>query len=283
MQLCSLLAHDNKSLIFVNEVILFMFNTKKNILSIIIIGLMATQIYAKLPAPSVDVADLPKKQSEQTGTQVDYTHSNQSELKKQYEEKAARWNITSQEWLKFEEIKKGPRGYWSPELDPLTTLGIEAETDAERQHYAEIQAKMEFERAEKELAYQRAYTAAFKRLYPNRLPIENLGSNAAKFSASTANTKQRLALFIKQSCLACDKQVKDLQKGNLAVDIYMIDSHNDDNAIRKWATNIGINPKLVMSKQITLNHGAKLWQTVAGKTDQVPVIYQEINGKLIKQ
>ena len=69
-------------------------------------------------------------------------------------EQAASWGLTEQEWTRFEKIQAGPRGFWSPNLDPLTALGVEAETVQERQRYAELQVALEAKRAERELAYQ---------------------------------------------------------------------------------------------------------------------------------
>lgn len=69
---------------------------------------------------------------------------------------AASWGLTEQEWTRFEQIQAGPRGFWSPNLDPLTALGVEAQTNQERQRYAELQVALEAKRAERELAYQNA-------------------------------------------------------------------------------------------------------------------------------
>lgn len=66
------------------------------------------------------------------------------------------WGLTDDEWAKFERLQRGPRQYWSPQLDPLTTLGVEADSDQERQRYAELQVRLEAKRAERELAYQKA-------------------------------------------------------------------------------------------------------------------------------
>ena len=60
---------------------------------------------------------------------------------------------------------KGPRGIQSPGLDPLSTLGIEAQTPAERRKFAEKWVKEEFIRTQKELDFQREVNAAWQRLY----------------------------------------------------------------------------------------------------------------------
>ena len=39
-------------------------------------------------------------------------------------EQAKNWGLTEQEWTRFEKIQTGPRGFWSPNLDPLTALGV---------------------------------------------------------------------------------------------------------------------------------------------------------------
>jgi hypothetical protein len=83
---------------------------------------------------------------------------------------AANWGLTEQEWSRFERIQAGPRGFWSPNLDPLTALGIEAESDQARQRYAELQVTLEAKRAERELAYQNAYNAAWAKLFPDCCP-----------------------------------------------------------------------------------------------------------------
>ena len=48
---------------------------------------------------------------------------------------------------------EGPLGIHSPNLDPLSALGIEARSDEERRRYAELQVQIEARRVEKLLAY----------------------------------------------------------------------------------------------------------------------------------
>ncbi|WP_019334073.1 TIGR03759 family integrating conjugative element protein, partial [Pseudomonas syringae] len=95
------------------------------------------------------------------------------------------WNLSPQEWQRYQTLMQSSRGVYSPGLDPLTALGIEARTDEERRRYAELQVKAEAQRTAKELAYQRAYDDAFKRLYPNQMPIAS--STSQGVAASPAN------------------------------------------------------------------------------------------------
>lgn len=75
---------------------------------------------------------------------------------------AQQWGLTDSEWQRYQQLRQGERGIWSPGLDPLTTLGVEANNDAERQRYAELLARKEHQRVEKELATTR-YGSGFTR------------------------------------------------------------------------------------------------------------------------
>ncbi|STJ20586.1 integrating conjugative element protein, PFL_4693 family [Escherichia coli] len=67
------------------------------------------------------------------------------------QQQAAQWGVTEEDYRRYRALMEGPRGMQSPGLDPLTVLGIEARTDAERRQLAEKWVKAEYERTEKEL------------------------------------------------------------------------------------------------------------------------------------
>lgn len=166
---------------------------------------------------------------------------------------ASRWGLTETEWARYQQLKLGERGIWSPHLDPLTTLGVEATTDAERQKYAELLVEKEYQRVEKELAFQRAYDRAWQKRYANTLPI------ALPFSPISSDT-QRLALFVSENCPACDVRLKALLESGKQLDIYLVGSKNDDSRLRHWALSQHIDIAKVKKRQITLNHDSGRWQ-----------------------
>jgi len=84
---------------------------------------------------------------------------------------ATEWGLQPQEWARYRELMDGPLGIYSPNLDPLSALGIEARTDEERRRYAELQVQVEARRVEKLLAYQPAYDAASPRLNAGMQPV----------------------------------------------------------------------------------------------------------------
>jgi len=187
---------------------------------------------------------------------------------------AANWGLTEQEWSLFEHIQAGPRGFWSPNLDPLTALGIEAETDQARQRYAELQVTLEAKRAERELAYQNAYTTAWAKLFPGLLPIQGMSSS----SPSSSPVATRPALFVEDQCPACTADAQRLQSSNVAFDIYLVGSQGEDERVRTWARQAGIDPARVQRRQITLNHDRGHWFSL-GAPGSLPMTFQQVNGQ----
>jgi integrating conjugative element protein (TIGR03759 family) len=125
-----------------------------------------------------------------------------------------------------------------PNLDPLTALGIEARSDEERNRYAELQVQAEAQRVGKTLAYQRAYDAAWQRLFPGQQRV-NLPGAKAPGAGNTGSAGWR---FVKADCPPCAQRVRQLQAAGTAFDLYMVGSRQDDARIRQWATQAGIDP-----------------------------------------
>lgn len=195
------------------------------------------------------------------------------------ERKARDWGLQPAEWSRYRELMQGPLGVYSPDLDPLTALGIEARSDAERAHYAALQVKAEAQRAEKELAYQRAYDAAWQQMYPSQ---QRVGLPGAKTPEVGDTGSGRLAVFVKADCPACTQRVQQLQDAGTAFDLYMVGSGGDDARIRQWAVQAGIDPARVRAHTITLNHDGGRWVTL-GLAGGLPAVVHEVNGQWQRQ
>jgi integrating conjugative element protein (TIGR03759 family) len=213
---------------------------------------------------------------------------------------AREWGLTREEWARYSQLMRGPLGIYSPNLDPLTALGTEARSDSERRHIAELQVRMEAQRVEKLLAYQRAYDAAWKRTYPALLPFQGpapgaIPSNTALISAAlpgaaptrstgqmTAAPPARLAVFVKEDCPACDQRVKDLERSGEPFDLYMVGTRGDDARIRTWATRLKIDPAKVRAGTITLNHDAGRWFSI-GLPGSLPAVLHSVSGQWVRE
>ncbi|QVN04002.1 TIGR03759 family integrating conjugative element protein [Pseudomonas rhodesiae] len=195
-------------------------------------------------------------------------------LGRSHPEQATSWGLTEQEWTRFEQIQASPRGFWSPNIDPLTALGVEAETDQERQRYAELQVALEAKRAERELAYQNAYTAAWAKLFPGLLPIQGMASPPT----ASSPVEPRRALFVEDHCLACTAEAQRLQSSDTGFDIYLVGSQGEDERVRRWARQADIDPAKVQRRQITLNHDRGRWFSL-GAPGPLPANLQQVNGQ----
>ncbi|WP_264312481.1 TIGR03759 family integrating conjugative element protein [Pseudomonas putida] len=184
---------------------------------------------------------------------------------------AKAWGLTDDEWAKFERLQSGPRHYWSPQLDPLTTLGVEADSDQERRRYAELQVRLEAKRAERELAYEKAYTAAWARLFPGLLPVQGLSD------AVSPSSNPRYAVFVEDPCSTCDASVRQWLSTGAHLDVYLVGSQGDDARIQRWAHTVGITPGQVSSGQVTLNHDRGRWFTL-GASRPLPARFQLVEG-----
>ena len=194
---------------------------------------------------------------------------------------AQEWGLSSQEFQRYRTLMQGSRGIYSPGLDPLTALGIEAQSDTERRRYAELQVRAEAQRVQKELAYDQAYRDAWNRLYPNLQPVQ-AGGQAAPQASPAVRGNGRLAVFVTDSCAACTERVQALQSAGEAFDLYLIGSQNDDARIRRWAVLAGIDPAKVRTRQITLNHDAGRWVQL-GLGGELPAAVHEVNGQWLRQ
>jgi len=187
-------------------------------------------------------------------------------------DQAKAWGLTDDEWATFERLQTGPRHFWSPQLDPLTTLGVEANSDQERQRYAELQVRLEARRAERELAYQKAYTAAWARLFPGLQPVQGMNDEAGPSSSS------RTALFVEDHCALCVTNLQQWLKAGARLDVYLVGSQGNDAQLRKWAQRAGITAAQVSGGQVTLNHDRGRWFAL-GASRPLPARYQQVDGK----
>lgn len=192
------------------------------------------------------------------------------------QQKPSDWGLTPAEWLRYRRLMQGPLGIYSPNLDPLTALGIEARSEQERRHFAELQSQIEAHRAEKLLAYQRAYDAAWRRLFPTLQPFR---SGARSSLGNQHADEARVAVFVKDGdCPACEQRVKELQTSGRAFDLYVVGSRNEDARIRAWAVRVGIDAAKVRSRAITLNHDAGRWVSI-GVQGGLPAVIHQVDGR----
>ena len=173
------------------------------------------------------------------------------------------WNISTDDWIRYEQIMQGEGLYLWKDLDPITVLGLNARSASERKRYAEKLAKLEFANAQKVILLDRAYNKAFHELY-GKLPVVdpsklNIGrAKASLLSVPKASVKtefgDRYIAFVNTQCNSCNRMVEQvlgsLQLG-VSLDIHF--KKDSRQAITQWANKQGISAESVEVGTVTLN------------------------------
>ena len=183
-------------------------------------------------------------------------------------QRAKLWGLDISEWQEYKRLMQGPRGLWTPNLDPVQVLGMNAKTPAEMQKYAKKMAKMEYDRLTREGAFDKAYSHAYQKLLNGAVlfPINKAAKENKKDSNQTpVFWNKRIQFYVKLPCDdECLPQMKTWLDDGVNLDIFFLDSKNA--AIKSWAVKMGISPLLVTSKQVTLNHITKAQADALGVT-----------------
>ena len=198
---------------------------------------------------------------------------------------ARAWGLSATEWQRYQQLMQGIRGSVSPAtISPIEVLGIHARDRDERRRYAETWARTLHEDVDRILAFQRAYDDAAKRLYPN-VPLIDIARLPRKVDKRTTfQSGDRVLFFTGAECPACDRVLNRLLKrvdefGGL--DIYLTDLvPGDDGAVRAWATEHKIDPALVHSRRVTLNHDAGALAKLTDGAGTVPTLMRRRGGDL---
>ena len=165
------------------------------------------------------------------------------------------------------------RDVWSPKIDPITLLGVESETDAQRNHYARLFNQVETERTKKELAFAFAQSSDLKKLNPKsnaftpyleqrkqrRISYHNQGSISQGSPASNIEWETTTYVAYVDLLVECKAKCKSLVQKVLKedrVDFYFV-GVEDDTSIYSFAKENAISSQRVKSGRITLNYGDK--------------------------
>ncbi|MCU7943536.1 MAG: TIGR03759 family integrating conjugative element protein [Candidatus Thiodiazotropha sp. (ex Cardiolucina cf. quadrata)] len=218
------------------------------------------------------VADIPIKETVQQNSSLDA-----SELSASDKVRLQIWQLSETEWRRYKQLIQGIRGSISPAtISPIEVLGIHARDDAERQRYAEVWAHTMYEDASRILAFQHAYDAATKRLYPNMSLIDTSRLPGKTEQKNTFQSGDRLLFFTRPDCPACDlllnKLLNRINELN-GIDIYLAEVEpGDDDAVRAWASIHHIDPDWVRSRRITLNYDGGALDNLTQGQGEVPSI-----------
>lgn len=182
------------------------------------------------------------------------------------------WGLTDVEYEKFQEVLKGPFGFYTPNLEknPILALGLAAESTEERNKYASKYVDVEFAKNVKVVAFQLAVSSKWQEKFPQTPRFANQSEDKHKragFLAGQSNDA-RAKIFIEIGCTKCDQEFERLYEKSRrvggGVDVYFTGRPSTE-AITKWALSQDLDPMEVKQKIVTLNRSNE-------KFDSLPVI-----------
>ena len=208
---------------------------------------------------------------------IESVRTDETSLSRTDIDQARDWGLSETEWRRYQSLMQGIRGSVSPAtISPIEVLGIHARDESERRRYAEAWAQAMWEDAERILAFQRAYVEAGRKLYPgvhlidpSRLP-RNDGQTAG------LQPQDRVLFFTRPNCAPCDALLERLRariERIAGIDIYLAGINpGDDQTVRDWAMNHGIEPEWVRSRRVTLNVEAGALAELTDGQGEVPTL-----------
>lgn len=178
---------------------------------------------------------------------------------------AREWNLTQTEWSRYRDLMQGRARYFAADMPPLMVLAMYAESDQQRDHYVEMLAQYERDRADRLLKVQRAYDAAMIRLFPNEKIIDlDLLRQQGKLPASssipgitqksqddrTPHFGDKLALFATPACGGCADKIRTLaaQYAIAPLEVYF---KGDSPAFRQWLEQSQLTPDWLKQHGVT--------------------------------
>ncbi len=205
---------------------------------------------------------VPQMASAENQLNMEFTESASSlnsqldaKLSDQEKSLAKQWMLKESDWGKYKQIMKGPRGTWSPGLDPITALGVSESDPVERERLALIWVKMESQRVVMELEFEKARMKAAKEFHEGTPRVDN-SEIIAEWNRKQNEIHKQVYLFVEPDCVSsCSKLFDDVmgsigRRSRLEV-VFMGDMVTDSN-ITDWAMKMGIDPSDVHSRKVAL-------------------------------
>jgi len=246
---------------------------------------LGTPVIAFLLFTSTVGSAFAQEASSRASTEESDTSAEASRLTASERAQSQQWALSETEWRRYKTLMQGIRGRLSPDISPIEALGIHARSDTERQRYAEMWAKAMREDTERVLQFQRAYDAAWRRLYGNEPLIDP--DRLARARHTLLQSGDRILFFTRAGCSDCDTLLQALlakvrKVSRLGLDIYLVDSDNDDRAVRQWADTHAIPAELVQSRTVTLNHDNGTLMRMSGLSGTTPYIVRRRGEQLAR-
>jgi len=251
-------------------------------------GILCVTLWLALAAP----VQISAQETQVLKTPSAFTETDPTSWRDMLSVESTRWRLTEEEYARYLELMKGPRGSFSvPTITPIEVLGIHAETSAERERYATLWVEMIKADTARVLAFQNTVHAVWSKKYPeepliNRARINSLrAASHSKFGPlkldhepALMSMTGRTLFFTRPDCPRCDDELDTalrlVDDGTIAgLDIYLTGvPQGEDEFIQKWARQRRLPIERLADRSITLNYDIGVSATVARQIGRMPAV-----------
>ena len=180
------------------------------------------------------------------------------------EEKAIVWGLTSKEWTRYEKLMQGDAKYQFRNSDPITILGIYAESDRDRDRYADMLVEREAERARRFDKFNQLWEQKIQLKFHGEkiIDLSRLGFdfNSGKSNSSQSTHPQlgdRLLLFLnikEPGSTSAFQTMLDIQKRSVSSGLDIVFTNNTtEKEIQNWARSARVDVSMVSDGFINLD------------------------------
>ena len=265
--------------------------------STLILSLFSTQlVFAELNIPGINTQSLNIRtfndatlaRTGLTANHDDLTSEqdiNKLQLNEQQLHEAKVWELTLEEEKRYVLLMQNKSSIYYKGLrqTPLDILGLNARTETERNHFAELAAFQEAQKVSKNIAWNNAFHKAYIKLFQNVPVVGDFDPSPYSpyaYKPIQLNQGDTLYLFIKpdDSIKTVLMMLLDAIENTPATHLHLMLLDKDELSIQLWANKHQIPQHLVNSSQITLNNGNQNYQALTVKNKATPLLLLSKNG-----
>lgn len=189
------------------------------------------------------------------------------------------WGLTEQEESRYLQLMQSRSAIYYKDLrmTPVDVLGLNARTDNERRHFAELAARQEAQKVAQNIAWNNAFYQAYNELFKDVPVIGNFDpspySPYAHQPLSLLEGEQ-LYFFIRpdDAVTTVLLQLIDAINRTQNTRLHLLFLDMDSDAIQLWANRHQIPISLVTSQQITLSAGEQQYAALSLDKKQTPLL-----------
>jgi integrating conjugative element protein (TIGR03759 family) len=189
------------------------------------------------------------------------------------------WGLTADEEKRYVLLMQNKSAIYYDGLrqTPIDILGINARTQQERDHFAELSALFEAQKVSKNIAWNNAFYVAYNKLFKD-VPVVGKTDlsrySPRQYRPISLEPNDNLYFFIKptDAVKIILLSLSEALKSTASTHLHIMLLNTNDIGIQTWASRHQIPKEMVTSGQVSLNHGELNFNALQGVNKKIPLL-----------